>query len=259
MPSPRPGLRLGFIEPHLLRFGGIRRMLEFANRLTARGHDVTFYLPDDQILNCSWMACDARIKTWSSGFQDDLDIILFNHEPHWHLLDRFVNARRRVFYALHYSRTYDKAGSWECLRTPVDLQLANSNWTADQIFAEIGSRPTVQLGGANREVFRPYGGPKKYPILCTGGGKRDWKGTDDIHTAAHLLGMEAEEYAPKDLSRPRPGVRRRRGLRGRELVRGLLPAGPRGHGLRCPAGYHQQRRLPRVRHRRRDRAGGAAP
>src|SRR4051812_31887769 len=199
--SPR-GMRLGFVEPHLLRFGGIRRMLEFANRLTARGHDVTFYLPDDQILNCNWMACDARIKTWTSGFEDDLDIILFNHEPHWHLLDRFVNARRRVFYALHYSRTYEKAGSWECLRTPVDLQLANSNWTADQILAEIGSRPTVQLGGANRDVFRPYGGGKRYPILCTGGGKRDWKGTDDIHTAAHLLGMEAEEYAPKDLSQP---------------------------------------------------------
>ena len=107
-----------------------------------------------------------------------------------------------MFYALHYSRTYEKAGSWECLRAPVDLQLANSNWTADQIFAEIGSRPTVQLGGANREVFRPYGGPKKYPILCTGGGKRDWKGTDDIHSAAHLLGMEAEEYAPKDSPNP---------------------------------------------------------
>ena len=202
MPNPGQGLRLGFIEPHLLRFGGIRRMLEFSNRLTARGHDVTFYLPDDQVLNCTWMRCDASIKTWSSGFDDDLDIILFNHEPHWHLLDRFVNARRRMFYALHYSRTYDKAGSWECLRTPVDLQLANSNWTADQIFAEIGSRPTVQLGGANREVFRPYGGVKKYPLLCTGGGRRDWKGTDDLHEAARLLGMKLEEYAPKDLSQP---------------------------------------------------------
>jgi len=115
------------------------------------------------------MPCHASIKTWTSGFHDELDIILFNHEPHWHLLDRFVNARHRVFYALHYSHAYEKAGSWECLRTPVDLQLANSNWTADQIFAEIGSRPTVQLGGANREVFRPHGGPKRYPILCTGG------------------------------------------------------------------------------------------
>ena len=36
MPSPGRGLRLGFVEPHLRRFGGIRRMVEFANRLVAR-------------------------------------------------------------------------------------------------------------------------------------------------------------------------------------------------------------------------------
>ena len=47
MSRPGAGLRLGFIEPHLLRFGGIRRMVEFSNRLVARGHDVTIYLPDD--------------------------------------------------------------------------------------------------------------------------------------------------------------------------------------------------------------------
>lgn len=197
-----PGLRLGFIEPHLLRYGGIRRVLEFTNRLAARGHDVTFYLPDDQILDCTWMRCDATVKPMTYGFEDPLDIIVFNEETQWHLLDRFVNARRRVFYALHYARTYDKGGAWESIRTPVDLQLANSNWTADQIEAEIGHRPVVQLGGANREVFRPYGGPKKYPILAVGDTKRAWKGTDTILEAGRLLGRPVELYAPKDLSQP---------------------------------------------------------
>ena len=200
MPGGRPGLRVGFIEPHLRRYGGIRRVLEFSNRLVARGHEVTFYLPDDQILNCTWMRCDAAIKTLSSGFGDPLDIIVFNHEPHWHLLDRFENARRRVFYALHYSRTYQKAGSWESIRTPVDLQLANSNWTADQIEAEIGSRPVVQLGGANREVFHPYGGAKKYPILSVGDSHRAWKGHETILEAGRMLDLPVEAYAPKDLS-----------------------------------------------------------
>ena len=55
MANPGRGMRLGFVEPHLARFGGIRRMIEFANRLVARGHDVTFYLPDDVDLSCSWM------------------------------------------------------------------------------------------------------------------------------------------------------------------------------------------------------------
>ncbi len=200
MPRGRPGLRIGFIEPHLRRYGGIRRVLEFSNRLVARGHEVTFYLPDDQILNCTWMRCDAAIKTLTSGFDDPLDIIVFNHEPHWHLLDRFTGAKRRIFYALHYSRTYQKAGSWESIRTPVDLQLANSNWTADQIAAEIGSRPVVQLGGANREVFHPYGGPKRYPVLSVGDNHRVWKGHETILEAGRMLGVPIEAYASKDLS-----------------------------------------------------------
>jgi GT2 family glycosyltransferase len=202
MSNAQSGLKIGLIEPHLLRFGGIRRVIEFANRLEARGHHVTFYLPDDQIMNCSWMRCTATIKPLTRGFNDELDVIIFNHEPHWHLLDRFENARHRIFYALHYSRTYEKAGSWESLRTPVDLQLANSNWTADQIEAEIGTRPTVVLGGANREVFHPYGGPKKYPLLAVGDSRRTWKGHDTILEAGRMLGVPVEEYAPKDLSQP---------------------------------------------------------
>jgi GT2 family glycosyltransferase len=196
----KPGMKVGLIEPHLRRFGGIRRVVEFANRLVARGHSITFYLPDDQVLSCTWMRCDATVKTITSGFGDDLDVLVFNHEPQWHLLDRFTNARRRIFYALHYSRCYDKEGSWESIRTPVDLQLANSSWTADQIEAEIGYRPRVLLGGANRDVFRPYGGAKRYPLLSVGDARREWKGHETILEAGRLLGVPVEEYAPKNLS-----------------------------------------------------------
>jgi glycosyltransferase involved in cell wall biosynthesis/GT2 family glycosyltransferase len=199
------GLHLGIIEPHLRRYGGIRRMLEFSNRLIDRGHRVTFYLPGDQELFCSWMRCDAPVKPIEAGFSDELDVVLFNHEPHWHLLDRFGRARRRIFYALHDGKLYGKAGSWESIRTPVDLQLANSNWTADQIAAEIGVRPTVVLGGVNRDTFRPYGGPKRYQVLCGGERRRLWKGTDTILEAGRRLGVRVEEYGPKDLDQPALG------------------------------------------------------
>lgn len=180
-------------------------MLEFSNRLVQRGHDVTFYLPEDQELFCSWMRCDATIKPINAGFHDRLDVLLFNHEPQWHLLDLFSNAKRRVFYALHYGKLYGKEGSWESLRADVDLQLANSNWTADQIAAEIGVRPTVVLGGVNRDTFRPYGGPKRYPLLCSGDRRREWKGTDTIEEAGRLLGVPVEGYAAKDLDQPALG------------------------------------------------------
>ncbi len=207
MSSPRRGMRLGFVEPHLRRFGGIRRMIEFANRLTARGHVVTFYLPDDVEHRCTWMRCDATVKSIQEGFRDELDVVLFNSEPHWHLLDRFEGARRRVFYALHYARLYGKEGSWESLRAPVDLQLANSNWTADQIFAETGSRPVVQLGGVNREMFHPYPGAKKLTLLTNGERGRSWKGTETVLDAGRLLDIRVESYAGKNLEQPELGRR----------------------------------------------------
>ena len=174
-------------------------MVEFANRLVARGHRVTFYLPEGAEMSCTWMRCDAQVKPIKAGFGDELDVVLFNHEPQWHLLDRFERARRRVFYALHDGQLYNKEGSWESLRVPVDLQLANSNWTADQIFASTGHRPTVQLGGVNREVFQPYPGPKRYALLCSGEQQRAWKGTDTILDAGALLGIPVTRYSGKNL------------------------------------------------------------
>ena len=202
-------------------------MVEFANRLVARGHDVTFYLPPDVELRCSWMPCDAAVKPITDGFGDDLDVVLFNHEPQWHLLERFEHARRRVFYALHYARLYGKEGSWESVRAPVDLQLANSNWTADQIFAETGYRPLVQLGGVNRDTFHPYPGPKRYPLLCSGEQQRAWKGTDTILEAGHLLGLAGRAVRGQEPRSARARARVRGGarVRGRQLVRGLLSAG----------------------------------
>jgi len=193
------GLRVAFVEPHLHRVGGIRRMVEFANRLTARGHEVSFLLPDGEPLGCSWMPCAAQVVPLSAGFDEPWDVVVFNHEPQWFLLERFAKAQRRVFYALHDGSLYAKEGSWESLRVGVDLQLANSSWTADRVEAQIGHRPLVQLGGVNREMFSPWEVPKSYRVLCSGLSKV-WKGTDTIRGACRSLGVSLEEYGHKDLS-----------------------------------------------------------
>ena len=192
-------MRIGLIEPHLQRFGGIRRMVEFANRLVARGHDVTFFLPPDQALTCGWMRCDARVAVIEDT---PLDVIVFNDERQWHLLDRFPSARRRVFYALHDGALYGKGGSWESLRVPVDLRLANSTWTADQVARRIGERPVVQLSGIDRSLFRPQGLPKRHDVL-TSGSTRWWKGADTVREAAALAGVGCDTYEDLDLSQDR--------------------------------------------------------
>lgn len=192
-------MRIGLIEPHLARYGGIRRMIEFANRLVTRGHDVTFYLPEGVQRQCDWMPCRARVTSIPDGLHDRLDVILFNHEPHWYLADLFHHAEKRVFYALHYGALYNKEGSWEAVRADVDLRLANSTWTADMIAAETGERPMVVLGGINPEHFRPVPVSKRYPLLCVGD-SRVWKGTDTIERAATRLALPLTKYAEKNLS-----------------------------------------------------------
>lgn len=195
-------LRVGIVEPHLLRFGGIRRMVEFANRLYARGHAVTIYLPPEEHLGCTWMPCAVPVRSLSTGVDDSLDVLLVNEETQWHLPALFRHARRRIFYALHHAAVYGKPGSWESARADVDLVLANSTWTADRIAEETGRRPLVVLGGVNPDHFRPVPATKRYPLLCVGD-ERPWKGTKTIERAAAVLDLPLERYAPKNLPQSR--------------------------------------------------------
>lgn len=191
-------MHIGFIEPHLERYGGIRRVVELGNHLIALGHDVTYYLPPESELSCTWMPCLGTVKEMPDGFDDELDVVVYNHEPQWFLLDFFRNAEARCFYALHFGAVYDKPGSWECLRTPVDLLLANSEWTASKIEEEIGQRPQVLLGGINPVHFHPVPVEKQYQLLSVGD-SREWKGQATIEEAAQVAGVELTEYSSKGL------------------------------------------------------------
>lgn len=191
-------LRIGFIEPHLHVVGGVRRVIETSNRLIDWGHEVTLYVPAEIDTCCVWMPCRAAVSHIADGAQDELDFIVFNHEPQWYLLDAFPRARKRLFLALSYSRLYNKAGSWESLRADVDLVLVNSQWTAEHVAAEITTRPAVVPTGVNRDVFHPVDVAKRYPVLCPGE-KRAWKGTPVIEEACRLLDLPVEKIAGKEL------------------------------------------------------------
>ena len=256
-------LRVGFIEPHLGRFGGHppdARVRQPSRRPRPRRSPST--CPTTSSCGCTWMRCDAAIKPVRDGFDDPLDVVVFNHEPQWHLLDRFRHADRRIFYALHYGSHLREGGQLgeraHARRPPAREQQLDRrpDRRRDRRPADV-----VQLGGVNREVFQPYGGRKRYAVLCIGDTRREWKGTDTVIAAGPpRSGVPRRGLRRKDLDQPALGREydAAAGLRRRELVRGVLPARPRGPGVRGPARHDRQRRLPRVRDRRRDRAGRAA-
>ena len=126
--------------------------------------------------------------------------MLFNHEPQWHLLDRFERARRRVFYALHDGMLYNKEGSWESLRVPVDLQLANSNWTADQIFA--ADRPPARPCSSVVSTGRCSGPtPVRRSIRSSAAVSSSGPGRAPARssTRASCIGVPVARYAGKNL------------------------------------------------------------
>jgi glycosyltransferase involved in cell wall biosynthesis/GT2 family glycosyltransferase len=191
-------MRIGFIEPHMKRFGGIRRVIELGNHLAARGHQITYYVHPEEEAVCGWMRCAGDIVNLRPTNPDHLDLLIYNNEPDWYWLETFPDAARTAFFALHHGRLYGKEGSWECLEKDVDVFLANSTWTADQVESVTGIRPIVVRGGINPEHFRPIPAAKEYPILSVGD-DRPWKGQETIDEAGTILGLSVERYRGKDL------------------------------------------------------------
>ena len=195
-------MKIAFLEPHLRVVGDVRHMLELGNELVRRGHEVTYLLPLAEPLRCEWLECLGRLDRIESGFRQPFDVLVFNEETQWTLVDSFKHIGLTVYYMLGYGVLCDKAGSRESYRYPVDLRLANSNWTADRIAEEIGVRPTVILPGINPKHFRPVAVRKSYDVL-TYGSARPSKGTREVEEACRKLGVRLEKYEGKNLPQER--------------------------------------------------------
>lgn len=191
-------MKIAFLEPHLRVAGGIRRVLELGNELVRRGHQITYLLPSTEERHCDWMECLGRIEHIAFAFMEPFDVLVFNDEPQWSLVDRFKEVGLTVYYVLAYGVLYDKPGSRESYRFPVDLRLANSQWTADRIHEETGVRPAVMLGGVNRAHFRPVRVRKVYDVL-THGSPQPMKGTAEVEQACRELDVRLEKYEGKNL------------------------------------------------------------
>ena len=91
----------------------------------------------------------------------------------------------------------------------------------------------MQLGGVNREVFQPYPGPKRYPLLCSGEQQRAWKGTDTILEAGELLGIPVARYAGKNLDQPALGREYASARCSRSGAGSRVSASPASKSLAC--------------------------
>lgn len=175
-------MKIAFLEPHLELYGGIRRILEFANRFVDRGADTFIFHPTGE--PCRWMECRAETRPTSAFFDEDYDVLIFN-EPHHSRMVRRARAQLKVHYILGlYDRERLESFDWKmywpwrgrtmslkrCLQLPF-LHVSNSTWMQRWLREHVGIETELQIGGIDRSVFRPVSAQRqddKFRILCTG-------------------------------------------------------------------------------------------
>jgi len=202
-------MKIGFIEPHLKVFGGIRRIIEMANRLHDRGHDVTIYHSDGS--PCTWLECRARIAPGRAVLEAAHDVIVYNDpEPEDMYLAAHARARATFYYVLHLYRTELLAGFHPsiylgrnkrtrnlraCLRAP-HVKIANASWVQRWLREHMGIEAELLIGGINFDLFHPPDAPRgaDRPLrILASGDPREGKGTDTVTAAVARVRAEFPE------------------------------------------------------------------
>lgn len=195
-----PVMQIAFIEPHINVCGGIRRVIEFSNRLSDLGHAVTWFIPDwvyDSKQLGGWMP--QKFNVYPLRYTDMLrgsitdkekkppryDVVVFNEETQWQIARKFP-ADVRVYYALHWAVLHKDYNMLRNCYNGGFRIMANSTWTAESMLLETGSLPEVVYGGITEALFHPVSVPKQYDILAYGA-TRAWKGTDLVKAVFEKL------------------------------------------------------------------------
>ena len=194
-------MKISFVEPHLKLYGGIRRIIELANRLYEKGHDVTIFHSDGS--DCKWMKCNAKIKNYKDVLKETHDVLIYN-DPNAidYSLVKKAKAKLKIFYVLAlYERHLLKRNSFKLyfsnkrifhlkksLYSPY-LKLSNSTWIYHWLKNNLNIDSKLLIGGINTELFHPVKvkkNPNKICILCSGN-PRERKGIKTIIEAVEKV------------------------------------------------------------------------
>lgn len=193
-------MKLAFVEPHLELFGGIRRILELSNRLTARGVEVTLFHPTGE--PCGWMDCTAPVRRSETLLESAHDVVIYNDpNPYDFRLVRRARALVKVFYVLELYETTLLGGFHPTIYRPRHqrtlymkrsllagyMLLTNATWLSTFLRERMGLESTLLLGGVNRAMFHPVARPphRGFRVLASGD-PRPRKGSSTIRRAVDL-------------------------------------------------------------------------
>lgn len=175
-------MHIGFVEPHLLTVGGIRRIIEIANRLLKRGHQVEIYTPPGR--ECFWLKNKVPVQKISKIPHRKFDILLFNLAEQYPIVAA-AKAKVKVFWVLAPEAMYKIPDiPIRALNQGFHL-IANSKFTEGYIRRHTHVTHDIPIipGGINPAHFHYEPAmPKTYDILYYGS-PRPWKGGQIVEQA----------------------------------------------------------------------------
>jgi glycosyltransferase involved in cell wall biosynthesis len=190
-------MTITFLCPHLEIAGGVRAILGYADRLAARGHEVTLVVPARNGLRALWRrlagagprwlpACRPRVlwvRRWSPRALPDADVLVATA---WQSAGPVAEAPARCgakFYLVqHYESLYH--GEAPVVDATYRLPLRKiviSSWLGDIMRERFGEEAEVLVTPVDRELFHPVaaaGAPAGLRVLMLHH-HYPWKGVAD--------------------------------------------------------------------------------
>ncbi len=205
-------MRITFLCPHVRIAGGVRAILSYADRLAARGHDVTLVVPANGALRAAWRRLARAGPDWMPQFRarvrwvarlrgDALpagDVVVATA---WQTATTGAAAPARCgagfYFIQHYESLYHGAPEVvdATYRLPVK-KIVISTWLREIMRERFESDAAVLVTPVDRELFRPV------PVAVTTSRPRvlmlhhdyAWKGVADgleavVRAKRHVPGL----------------------------------------------------------------------
>lgn len=192
--SPGPGVRVGWLQPHLRPAGGIRRAIEMTNRLERWGWDPVLIGWDSK--PTSWLPILADVVDMEAARTMAFDVLIVSDPD---MVWPFAELKAPLKINFHLApymryRAPDAASNAYYERGEGDLlHVANSTWLAEQVTDYTGAPvAAVFPGGVDKRLFHPVHHPDRADVVCSGS-KREHKGTDTIERASEGLSLSRVE------------------------------------------------------------------
>lgn len=185
--AKRRAMKISFLQGYLSINGSVRHIIEMANELVQRDHEVTIYSQDS---NCSWLPCYAQIKPQKQVAGGSHDVLIFNNaaKEQWRLMEQ-AKADCKLFYLVGMG---DKLTGKEILKEQLIgnakakgrayifkqclekyTVICNGTWMYDFLANELGYGNVYPvLNGVNTDMFRPVKAMASEPTVVMSGDPR---------------------------------------------------------------------------------------